>query len=273
MAALVSLATVTAFADTSSVDAGDTKETATLLPGWGSHGGYLSPRDWDWYKVEEPSPAPRCIEATYWGENNDTARITVESPDRTREASVRVPAGATRTLALAVPALSRAYFDVTASPNDPNRGDPARPGAYTFTLSRTGVPAPGAGDALTGSDAGNDIGRATPVTGSCIGGRLSPLMGMGDLRDVYAVQVGHSQSLTYGFGATGAPGDATLSLLAVNGSSVGPTLVSGERASVALPEGTYYLSAARANVGIEDIGYVISWIPGPPDPNGCRPYC
>lgn len=273
MAALVTLAAATALADTSDADAGNTQATATVLPGWGTYSGYLAPRDWDWYAVNDASAAPRCIQADVWGENNNTARITVESPSGVRNSTGVVPAGGSRTFAIAVPSLSRTYFDITASPNSPNSGDPARPGAYRFTLSSIGVPAPGVGDALTGSDAGNDISRATPTSSNCVGGRLSPVLNMADLRDVYAVSVGPNQSLTYGFGATGAPGDAALSLLNADGTTAGPTLVSGQRAYVEVPEGTYYLSVSLASISTEDLGYVISWIPGPPDPNGCRPYC
>lgn len=254
-------------------DAGNTQAAAMPIA-YGAYGGHLAPRDWDWFRVEAPSAGPRCIQADVSGENHDTARLTVESPDRARSLRAQFPGGGSASLALAVPAVARTYFDITPSGNLPGSGDPARPGHYAFHLRETGIPVGNMGDALTSGDAGNEISKATPAPGPCIGGRIDPLRNIGDARDVYSITVGAGQVVTYSFAATGSPGVLTLSLLDAAGESVGPALVSGQVAQVQVPAGTYYLSASRVSLATEEVGYVIGIIQGPPDPgSSCRPYC
>ena len=281
LATLLTLAATTALADhytddaASGRDAGDTQAQAMAIS-YGSNRGYLSPRDHDWFRVEEGTALPRCVEVTASGDNNSTVRLTLESPDRTRSLKGKFPTGGSRTLAIAAPALSRAYFDITASANEPGSGDPARPGHYEFTLRSTGVPAPSVGDALSGGDAGNERETATATPGPCFGGRVDPLRQMGDLRDVYRFSGAKDQVLTYGFATTASdPGAVMLAVLDAEGNQVGVPLRSGEYAQVALPStGTFYLSAASVGVPTENVGYVISHVLGPPDPgNGCRPQC
>lgn len=258
------------------VDAGNTKDAASRLSGYGSYTGYLTPRDWDWYRVDSAAATPRCVQATASGENNDTMRLTLDSPSRTRSLTTRFPGGGSGTLAIAAPDLTTTFFDITASPNSANSGDPARPGHYGFTLASTGIPAPNAGDALTGSDAGNSLGEATPAPGPCFGGRISPLATLGDARDVYSVQAKAGEAITYSFATRAdAPAPLVLALVDASGTSIGPTIYTGEIASVTVPTtGTYYLSASRANIGAEEIGYIIGIVIGPPDPgNPCRPTC
>lgn len=280
MASLVTMTLATALADHATddagtgVDAGNTKETATVVP-YGAHHGYLSPRDVDWYRAASASTGPRCVEARATGENNDTVRLTIDSLTRTRSVTGSFPAGGSKSLALAVPDVQGAYFDIAASPNSPNSGDPARPGHYDFTFSAMRVPSPSAGDALTGADAGGSLERATPAPGACFGGTIAPLSGMGDMRDVYSVKAVAGEAITYGFAVSGDPGALTLTLLDASGKAIGPALASGQYASVQVPtSGTYYLAASQGSVGADDIGYLVSVMIGPPEPgSACRPQC
>lgn len=277
MASLVAIAG-TAMADHSTDDAGsgrdagNTKDAAMVLAGYGAYTGYLGPRDWDWFRVDAPTLGPRCIQVDASGDNNDTVRLGVDSPDRTRTLTGKFPAGGSTTLAIAAPSVTRTHFDITASGNLPGSGDPARPGHYDFNLREVRVPAANVGDAFTGGDAGNEIGKATPLTAACSGGRIDPVRTLGDTRDVYSVTVGHGQALTYSFAVANDPGALTLALVDASGAAVGPTLRSGEMASLALPAGTYYLNIAATSITIDDVGYVLGIVLGPPE-SGCRPQC
>ena len=281
MASLVTLTLATALADHATddagkgVDAGNTKETAMALDSYGSYHGYLERRDMDWYRLSAATASPRCIEVRASGENNDTIGMSIQSTDRLRTMGGMFPAGGSKTLALAVPNVKDVWFNITASPNSANSGDPARPGHYDFTIARMGVPTTSMGDALTGGDVGGSIEKSAPVPGPCFGGSIAPLSSMGDMRDTFSFQAKADQAVTYGFAVAGDPGLLVLQVLDPAGNAIGPALTSGQYASIMLPtSGTYYLSASSTSLSTEDVGYLISVIIGPPDPgHPCRPYC
>lgn len=252
-------------------DAGNTKDAALLLGGFGSYAGELTPHDrMDWYRVNPAAAEARCVSADARGDNNMSVELLLESPERSRAFSAVVPAGTTGRLALAVPLADRAFLHLEPAPNDANSGAPARPGPYAFSWAGTQPPTSNVKDALSGGDAS----RSSPVAigAGCTGGRIAPLSGMGDVEDTFSFAAAAGETITYSFAA--ASGSVLELALYKDGVQVGPSIRSGEMASHTTDVGGSFTLTAMSVSGVDDTGYVIGLIIGPEPPgSGCKPNC
>lgn len=243
-------------------DAGDVRANATAVQTAVRYAGALRPNDVDWYAAPVGATGASCIVArvqasapTYFalgaegGSSVGTAVIRAE-PDRDAIAAVAGMGPLTTTLRSAL------------VPGGPNFG------SYGFQIDRVGIPA-GAGDAGSPTDAGDSAAGAIPVAAGCVHGRLS-VLGSVDLRDMYSMQVGAGEVVTYSLAAN--YDGLSLTLLDALGETVGPALVPGQLATVTTSSpGTHYLSVSRTSA-VGDVGYVAAMSLGP-EPSGCRPYC
>lgn len=255
-------------------DAGNTKDTAMVLAGFGSYKSYLSPRDHDWYRVDSGATTPRCVTATMTPENNASMQLQLELGAKTYTAARVIPKGQTGTIAFAVPALDRTFVNATPAQNDPNKGDPARPGHYDFTLASLATMQAKPTSAITGEDdAGNTLSSAAPLTFGCASGRSDPLTGFGDPADVYKFALYPGETLTYSFAQTGSIG-LELRLLDEAGNQLG-AITSGGVSTYTVPmsstSSSYYLSVVRLDSTADAVGYLIGTY-GPPS-STCRPQC
>lgn len=160
---------------------------------------------------------------------------------------------------LATPSLSAATIAVEPVSTDVT--------SYRSNITLVGFPAPSAGDAASGQDAGDIVGSATPVAAGCVGGSLSGVPF--DARDMYSVTIPAGGVITYSFVTDGSSG-LSLSLLDASGSPVAPTLSSGDAATfVTDVGGTFFLSSSSTSVSPSSYLVGITLGPGP----GCRPTC
>lgn len=256
-------------------DAGNTKEAATLLAGFGAYTGYIASKDpSDWYRVDTGGTAPRCVTATFTPENNATMQLTLEGGSKTYQKLQVVPQGKTGELTFAVPSLDRTFFNTSAASNDPGKGDPTRPGHYEFNLSSVSATQVKATSSLTGDDdAGNTLETAAPLSFGCSSGRSDPLTGFGDPADVYKLTLYPGETITYSF-AYAAPVGLELRLLDQGGAQI-DAIKSGGIGTYTVPMSTtsssYYLSVVRLDSAADAVTYLIG-VDGPPT-TGCRPNC
>lgn len=282
IAVVLTMATSTAWADHivgndagTGTDAGNTKDVATVLPGYGSYTGYIASKDpSDWYRVDSGTASPRCVTSTFTPDNNATTQLTLETPTKAYAKSQVVPGGTKGMMAIATQGLDRTFFNTSAAPNGPGNGDPSRPGHYAFALESLTPSQVKATSSLTSDDdAGNSLGSAKPLTFGCTGGRIDPLTGLGDPQDVYGFTLYAGETLTYSFAYTDiAP--LELRLLDSDG-NVLDVIGAGEIDSYTLPTSmtmsTMYLSVVDLDAKTDTVTYLIGAY-GPPT-NGCRPQC
>lgn len=256
----------------SGADAPDTRAEALAVP-LGSHEGNLSPRDVDWYSVAASASSPVCVSATHHAHSNQTVTFsTTSASGEPKDTRTVVREDETRAMGFATTSLERVHYGIEPSDNDPNQGDPARPGGYGFSLATQGPSSLSSGDALTGGDAGATTDGALPLDAGCTGGTLRALTGLGDDRDVYAFTADAGDLVWYSLGAaTGAA--IELELLDAAGDPVGLAIGAGDAAGYYVPDGgSFYL--ATSTTSLDDLSYLIGITIGPDPPgSGCRPYC
>lgn len=252
-------------------DAGDTRDAALLLPDYGAYEAQTTPHDKsDWFAVDDATAGPTCVEVEFGGGNNVTSTLIVETPSGERTVSTYSPGGKRDTLAVASSEVLASDMHFTPSPNNPNSGDPARPGAYSFTVSakRSATLA----DAGTGTDAGSERADAIALGDGCHGGRI----GVGELQvdqvDYYQVFISAGEALTYSLGADpSAPVQILLQDAAGNAlqTAIGPDGIATYTVDT---DQTVYLQTSTTKLDVSQFPYLVGIEVGPPEP-GCHPYC
>lgn len=244
-------------------DAGDSRSTATSIL-LGSYTGKLVPNDQDWYVAQAATTSLTCVEASAAGDHAGWLVVGAESGSNGRKASARFAPGVTARAGVAAPTLDRAVAGLVPSSSQTSAF------GYQFTLGLVGVPDPSVGDALSGTDASSTLSGALAVTTPCFGGRLNSVTGSVDSSDAYKVTAAKGDVITYSLAASLTA--VQLSLVDSAGNAIGPTITSGQSAeSPQLSSGTYFLLVSSGT--LDAAAYLVGMAVGPPDPNGCRPYC
>lgn len=235
-----------------------------LLPGLGTYTGYLSASDTDWYAAKPTGLL--CVETSVTPEIGVNVALPLDGDASARELATRASAGTTTTFGSTLTDLRKVSLGLSPVAA-------GQQGGYQFSLKTVSIPSLSAGDALSGTDAGNTLATALATTSPCIGGHLTTLSGAQDLADHYRLQGTAGQVLTLSFAAAGgAASPLRLSVLDSAGSVIGTVIASGQAASVTLPStGTYYVSTS-SETPVEDEGYLFGMMLGPPE-SGCRPQC
>lgn len=244
----------------SGADAGNARETATAVALGTTHQAYLTKGDIDWFVGDVGGTAAGCVSLrglsnmpSYFALAAETTSGTITAPLRSTN-EVEFTGGVAGMTPMTTTLRARGIDDT-------------KQGHYNFRLDRVGVPN-GSGDGPSGVDAGARPEDAMPVQPGCIGGHLA-ILPTPDARDVFRVNVGPDEVVTYSLAAN--VDGVTLALVSAADTLVGPVLDPGEVAAVAVPSGSYFLSAQRSNA-VGDVGYIAGVMVGP-DPTGCRPYC
>lgn len=246
-------------------DAGDARATATPLPAHGARSGELRALDDDWYTMVR-SPGLACVWMDASGDTYANATLAVRSGAETYGVRAPLAANATTRLAVAGSAVAQSWFGFERLPN-PAGNDAARPRFYAFATAESGVPQSDGGMA---GDAGGTLAGASAISGGCSGGRLAPMMGLGDMADVYSFALAQPGQVVYSMGAS-VP--VRVELVDASGAAAGPALVGDGIATAQVPAGTYYLRVAAVD-GTEVVSYVLALLgPDPPPGSPCRPHC
>ena len=245
---------------TLNTDASNTREGASLLPGFGTYQGTFVNDDVDWYRVNASSSSPQCVDLSFSGVSGKVM-LEHESDGVTRAVHTRTKDLAGKA-AVAAPRGGLTYLG----------GAHLATGTATYTMATTaqGLPSASTGDALTGGDAGSSAPASLAVKPGCVGGRLS---GSSDVRDVYAIHIPTGEQLVYTFAAGGAT-PLRASVLDTAGQVVA-SITSGGFATFSPPSGgTYYVAVSADAMEYPDVPYLVGLTVGPPDPgSSCRPYC
>lgn len=251
-----------------SADAGNTRSAALNLAGFGSYNGYLASNDVDWYRLAANHSSPVCISATGTGDSVQAIGLTVTSAYAERAVTTKYAPGALGRLAIAAPSLKEVHYDVSTTVLGS-----AGQGAYTFTLERTPLPSASAGDALSGTDASDNLTSALTVSVPCFGGHLSVLSTVIDARDIFALTAAEPGVLLYSLSTAGDVQPITLTVRNASGAAMGTTLTSAGLATVEVPAaGSYYLEVSRQGGSVSEMGYMVGAVFGPPS-STCRPQC
>lgn len=267
-------------------DAGDSPETALLLPGarrvWS---GNLTPpgTDSDWYRLEASSAFCALAEATSSATGN-----LVLAADPSRAVSVAETAEAQRStrLALAAPAgrapflgLEPAMLAAFASGGSTHPS----PGRYAFSLEASSHAELDPEQDGESPEAGATPATAAPLPSGCTAGRLRA--GAGDFEDRFFFDASGPARVSLSF-AVAAGDAATLRVLTPSGATHA-TLASGDALTVWADEpGRWTVvvepepAATSAALGLglalttelTDSSYLLGVV-GPPDPEPCRPSC
>lgn len=244
-------------------DAGDSRSAATPIL-LGSYTGNLAPSDEDWYVANSATTNLVCVEASATGDQSGWLVVGAENGNNGRKASARFAPGVTARAGVAAPTLERAVAGLVPSSSQTGAF------GYQFSLGIVGVPDPSVGDALSGTDAGSSLTNALAVSTPCFGGRLNSLSGTEDSTDTYKVTAAAGDVITYSLAA--GLTNVTLRLVDSAGNTVAPSIASGQSAeSPVLSSGTYFLVVGSST--LDPAVYLVGMVVGPPDPNGCRPYC
>lgn len=253
-------------------DAGNTRATATPIA-YGAYSGYIASQDSDWYRAPGATQ-PACAVATVRPfENPQSVAFGLERGASATLTTARILAGQSRTLAMAGTSYTGAVLGVAPLPNEPQQGDPARPGPYQFTIATVGPSDRATRDALTGADVGGTPLDAGSASNGCIQGHLDPLSRLGgDNADAYRLVAAPGDVITFSLAAAqGAP--IGLTLTDANGVALSSIGVDGISSYSTSSGGVFYLTAARSTmVSAESIAYIIGVIVGP-EPPSCTPNC
>ena len=254
-------------------DAGATRESGLPIA-YGAYSGRLGPDDRDWYRAPAVA-SPSCLEASIRPvEIGVSASLGFERNGGLHLVNQFAPTDRTTTMGVSGLSWTAGVFGSETSANKKDNGVAARPTDYTFSLNVVGQSPREAADALTGTDASGTLLLATPVVPGCVPGHLDPLGStLGDNADAYRVDVPAGASLVYSLGATsGAP--VELRVYDAQQQLVGTIGPDGLGSVTTTTASTYYLSASRTAVNVDNVPYLVGIVIGPPDPgSGCRPMC
>lgn len=242
-------------------DAGSTRATAAVLPGFDTYGAYHLPYDNDWFAVNSTSSSPVCIQANILSQIPGQVRLALETPAGPRETYGPLASGVEFPMAIATRSLDRVFYNYDGTTSNVH-------GDYIFELNRTDL-ASLVPDAGTGRDASSSLANATPVPGACFAGSLDPMLGLGDTRDAYSFQGTAGQVVLLSYAPVADVG--SLTLYAPDGSSVLGVLAPGGMSAITLPQTGSYRVAASAT-GPISTDYLIGLVVGPPG-SGCEPTC
>lgn len=224
-------------------------EAEAIAIGYGTHTGYMLPRDTDWFRAPATSGVS-CVEATanVGGVGNLVLRgagheAVAGFADGATSVALAFSSGATPTLAV-VNTLR----------------DYSNHGAYSLSVASAGF----FGDDGSGLDVGDSAATARAIDAGCVTGTVG---GLGDLGDLYTFQVPEGGDLLVSLAA---PAGVELELLSPTGEQLG-AVADGQLLTIpGLTAGSYSMRASALDLGTSP--YAFGLIIRPPGP-GCKPNC